>query len=106
MPQKNSMVAGHLGADINNSLAGILFFGVVPALYIYAAESLLGFGVSRRQRRILLIPFDPFRQPGDLSRIFAVHQLFQRIHLIQMAGFQHIQPCHLHIQVSDSIKLP
>ena len=100
LPQKNSVGTCHTGANINDSLAGVLFFGVVPAIHLHAAEALLGLGVGRRQRQILLITRDPFREPGDLLRVLAVHQLLQGIYLVQVAGFQHIQPRHLHIQVA------
>ena len=56
--------------------------------------------MGRRQRHILLITRNPFRKPGDLLRVLAVHQLLQGIYLVQVAGFQHIQPRHLHIQVA------
>ena len=29
-----------------------------------------------------------------------MHQLLQSIHLIQVAGLEHIQPCHFHIQIA------
>ena len=100
LPQKNSVGTCHTGANVNDSLACVLFFGVVFAIHLHAAEALLSLGVGRRQRHILLIARDPFREPGDLLRVLAVHQLLQRIYLVQVAGFQHIQSRHLHIQVA------
>ena len=100
LPQKNSVGTCHTGANINDSLAGALFFGVVPAIHLHAAEALLGLGVGRRQRHILLIARDPFREPGDFLRVFPIHQFLQSVHLVQVAGFQHIEPRHLHIQVA------
>ena len=70
------------------------------AIHLHAAEALLGLGVVRYQRHILLIALDPFCEPGDFLRVLAVHQLLQGIYLVQVAGFQHIQPRHLHIQVA------
>ena len=100
VPQKNSVGTSHAGANVNDSLACVLFFSIVFAIHLHAAEALLGLGVGRYQRHILLITLDPFREPGDLLRVLAVHQLLQRIYLVQVAGFQHIQPRHLHIQVA------
>ena len=100
LPQKNSVGTCHTGANINDSLAGALFFGVVPAIHLHAAEALLGLGVGRRQRHILLIARDPFRELGDFLRVFPIHQFLQSVHLVQVAGFQHIEPRHLHIQVA------
>ena len=100
LPQKNSVGTSHAGANVNDSLACVLFFSIVFAIHLHAAEALLGLGVGRYQRHILLITLDPFREPGDFLRVLAVHQLLQRIYLVQVAGFQHIQPRHLHIQVA------
>ena len=69
-------------------------------IHLHAAEALLSLGVGRRQRHILLIIRNQLREPGDLLRVLAVHQLLQGIYLIQVAGFQHIEPRHLHIQVA------
>ena len=53
-----------------------------------------------RQLHISFIARNSLCQSGDLCRIFAVYQFFQRIHLIQVAGLEHIQPCYLHIQIA------
>ena len=100
LPQKDSIGASHLRADVDDCLACILFFGVMFALHFHAAETLLRFRMAFRQLYIFFIACNSLRQPGDLCRIFAVYQFLQSIHLIQVAGLEHIQPCHLHIQIA------
>ena len=100
LPQKDSIGAGHLRADVDDRLACILFFGIVFALHLHAAESLLRFWMGFRQLHIFFIACNSLCQSGNLCWIFAVYQFLQSIHLIQVAGLEHIQPCHLHIQIA------
>ena len=58
LPQKNSVGTGHTGTDVDDGLACVLLFSVVPAVHIHAAEALLGLGVGRRQRHVLPIALD------------------------------------------------
>ena len=49
---------------------------------------------------ILLIPCNPFLQPGNGFRVFLQHHVLQCIFLAQITGFEHIELAHLHIQIA------
>ena len=49
---------------------------------------------------ILLIPCNPFRQPGNCFRVFLQHHVLQSVFLAQVAGLEHIELAHLHIQIA------
>ena len=49
---------------------------------------------------ILLIACNSFRQTCNGFRIFFQNHVLQRILLAQVAGFEHIELAHLHIQIA------
>ena len=98
--QKNRVGAGHPGANVDDGLTCVLLFLILFALNYHTAEPFFRFRVGGCQRLVLFIACNPFGEARDLLRVFTQHQFLQGVHLVQIAGLEHIQLCHLHIQVA------